>query len=125
MRKHLWLAAGLTFALASPVIAQLPGIDAPTGAGVGSSAPRDSNDRTGRKPAAPATPSDMAPRDSTAVGRDQANTDNSAGSAAQGRVPGSAQGKIEGGDPVDSGIGRSGTGTGGGVTKGGGGDAMK
>jgi hypothetical protein len=118
MRRQLWLAAGVALSLASPVGAQLPGIDAPTGAGVGSSAQRGAGRSAGEQPA---TPSEIAPRDGNAANRDPASIDNSgkAGARANVGVTGSTESKIDGSAPVDSGIGRSGAGAASGAMKGG------
>ena len=118
MRRRLWLAAGVAISLAAPVGAQLPGIDAPTGAGVGASAQRGAGRRAGEQPA---TPSEIAPRDGNAAHRDPASIDNNdrAGARANIGISGSTESKIDGSAPVDSGIGRSGAGSASGAMKGG------
>lgn len=123
MRKTMWIAASVALALTGPVSAQLPGIDAPTGAGVGSKAPGGTNKPgTIGKRAEPATPSDIAPRDGAAASPGREPIGDAARRDAQRnpRPMGSTASKMEGSEPVDSGIGRSAPDAAGGAMTGGG-----
>jgi hypothetical protein len=98
------IAAGFVLALSAPAGAQLPGIDAPTGAGIGSDMSRKPNAD------APGGPATAAPGDATSsTTRSNGVTRNPSGRVGVGGSA-STESKVEGSGPIVGGVGSSGTG---------------